>query len=110
MNQCSTWNINRLHEVRAVNPQMSAPQPRCTTVINDYHGNGIGQSVLAKENKCSYYAWTVIEMRPATARPPRLLAALPGAIPRQFWLWPFSPLPRAWAAAECNTRSAGRNR
>src|SRR5271157_829865 len=115
VNQCSTWNnISRLHEVGAVNPQMSATQPRCATVIDPDDWNGVGQSVLAGKNQCLYYAGTVIAMRPATAQPLRLLGALPLPIWRRLRLCGASLLPLllppAWAAAERNTGSAGRNR
>src|SRR5271157_1316259 len=114
VNQRSGRSVGWRHEVGAINPQMSAAQPRCATVIDPDDWNGVGQSVLAGKNQCLYYAGTVIAMRPATAQPLRLLGALPLPIWRRLRLCGASLLPLllppAWAAAERNTGSAGRNR
>src|SRR5271157_3939438 len=115
MNQRAGRSFGWWHEVGAINPQMSAAQPRCATVIDPDDWNGVGQSFLAGKNQCLYYAGTVIAMRPATAQPLRLLGALPLPIRRQLRLCGASLLPlllppAAWAAAERNTGSAGRNR
>src|SRR5208283_5358152 len=54
MDNCSTWNIYRRHEIGAVNPQMSAPQPGCATVISGYDWDGCRQSILCEIKDLSY--------------------------------------------------------
>ena len=58
VNQGSGGGVDWRYKVGAVNPRMSASQPRHATVIDGYDWNGIGQCILSEIKDLSYAAGT----------------------------------------------------